>query len=176
MRLVGSAEEAREGWLGSDGRQLRFWRDTSVAGGFHLRSVVSKPQVHSPAYSTRTRKEPRWYRAVKSNRVSFSQGLPGRASWKLSHLKSQCTKFHFSASYLDSGTERTEWTRDTWGKSGFGGSGEITEGTTPRVPVLSHSQYCRSHLSQAEHSSPKGISLRGSNSPACLQELLCSAL
>ena len=61
MWLVGSVEETWEGWLGAQGQKLKCWRDILVAGGggVPLRSVGSKPQLGSPAYSTRARKEPR---------------------------------------------------------------------------------------------------------------------
>ena len=89
----------------------------------------------------------------KRSRVSVCQGETARDTERL--LEGHC-----------SSRWRAEWTRDSWGKSGVGGSGERTEGTAARIPVLSHSPYCKSCLSQAEHSSPSGISLRGSNRPA----------
>lgn len=49
---------------------------------------------------------------------------------------------------------------------GAGGSGERCEGRSARIPALSHSPHCRSHISQAEQSSPGGISLKDNNSPA----------
>ena len=49
-RLVGSAKEVQEGWLGSHWCQVKFQRDISVAGGFPLRSVGSKPQARLLAY------------------------------------------------------------------------------------------------------------------------------
>ena len=121
------------------------------------------PKLASPAYSIRARKEPREHPAVKSSRISVLKGEMDGDTESL--LKGQHTKFHLQPLALDSGRGRAKWTRDTWGESGVGGCGERTEGTTSRIPVLSHSPYCRSHLSQAEHSSPSGISLRGSNSP-----------
>ena len=66
---------------------------------------------------------------------------------------------------MGSGRGRAEWARKAWGEPGAGGSGERAEGTATRIPILSHFPYCRSHLSQAEHSPPSGIRLRGSNSP-----------
>ena len=47
---------------------------------------------------------------------------------------------------MGSGRRKAEWTRDAWRESGVGGSGERAEGTDARIPMLCHSQYCRSHF------------------------------
>ena len=57
MRLVGSVEEAQEGWLGSNRLQLKFWRDISAAGEFPWEVWALNPKFDSQAYSTRARKE-----------------------------------------------------------------------------------------------------------------------
>ena len=44
LRLEES-EEARDGWLGSHGQQLKIQRDISAAKGVSLRSVGSKSQA-----------------------------------------------------------------------------------------------------------------------------------
>ena len=80
-------------------------------------------------------------------------------------LKGHCTKFHLQPLTLGSSRGRAEYTRDACGESGPSGFVKRTEGTAARIPVMSHSPYGRSHLSQVEHSSPSGIGLRGSNSP-----------
>ena len=104
---------------------------------------------------------------MKSSEVSVIQGEKAGDSESL--LQGQCTKFCFQPLTLGSGRYRaeSEWTRTVRGQSGVGGSGERAEGSATRIPVFSHPYppYCRSHLSQTEHSSPSGISPRGNNSP-----------
>ena len=67
-------------------------------------------------------------------------------------LNGQCTKFFLQPLTLGSSRWRAEWIRDTW-EPGVGGSGEKTEGTGSRIPVLSHSpsEEWRGYLSQAEN-------------------------
>ena len=145
MWLVGSVEEAWEGWLGSHGWSLQFQRDISVA------RVDSPWQVWglnttlvSPDYSTRASKGTQ----IKSSCVK-QPGFcrPERDSWRCREpLKGPWTKFHLQPTSLDSGRWKAEWTKNAWGKSSVGGSRERTEGTVPRIPVLSHSSQYRATI------------------------------
>ena len=105
---------------------------------------------------------------MKSNRISVCEGeMVGDTE---SLLKGQHTKFHLQPLTLGSSSGRAGRSRDTGGESGVGGSGKRTEFKeskieSSRIPVLNHPPYCRSHFSQAEHSPPHSISLRGSNKP-----------
>ena len=163
MWQVWSAE-TQEGWLSSQGWQLKIWRDISVAGMFPWEVWDLNPKLGSPAYSIRAKKEHRWHPAVKSSWVSVSQGETAGDSETL--LNNQCTKFGLQPFTLGSSRGRAEWTRDTWGESEAGASGERTEGTDARISG--------SHYSQAERSYLNGISLRGSKGP--LQQVLCPTL
>ena len=132
--------------------------------GGSLREVWGlNPKVVSLAWSTKTEKgiqitsgcEKQWGLCLQ-RRDSYRHREP---------LKRPTHKYSFSATYPG-----------FWQREGgvvqrcvrrVRGSGERTEGTPARIPVLSYSPYCRSHLSQAEHSPPCGINLRGSNSFTC---------
>ena len=134
-------------------------------GGFPWGSWGLNSKMGSPAYSIRPGKEPKWHMAVKSRGF-----LSTRERWLRCRepLKDQ-HKIQFAnlnPFLMGSLRGRAEWTRDAWEKFGAGGSGERTEGMVARIPVLSHSPYCRSHLSQAENSPPCAMSLRRSNSLA----------
>ena len=147
--MRGNAEEMA-GWAPTAGS----WSARGIfqqPGLFPLRSVGSKPQAGLPSLQHQSQKG-----TQKTPSYEKQQGFcqPGRETAGDSErlLKSQCTKFYLQPHTLGSSRGRAEWTRDTRGESGAGGSGERTEGTATRIPVLSHSPYCRSHLSQAEHS------------------------
>ena len=174
--MVGSAEEAWEGELSSQEWQLKFQRNISVARGFPLKSVGSKPQVGLPSFQQRS-----WEETQITSSCDKQQGfcLLGRTAGNAkSLLKGQHTKYCLQPLTLGSSSGRAEWTRYTWSESGAGGCGERTEETATRVSVLSHAQrYCRIHLAPAEHSPPSDICLRKSNSPACrnYSALLCPA-
>ena len=146
----------QEGCLGSHKHQLMCWRDISVARGLPLGSVGSKPQAG-------------WTETQITSMYEKQQGfcLQGRDGWRHREpLKGP--KHKISLLTLCASKGRAEWTRDIWGESEAGGSVERTEGTrtSTRIHVLSHSPYCKSHYSEAEHSSLKGISPRGINPPA----------
>ena len=121
------------------------------------------PKLGSLFYSTRAGKDTRQYPSVKNSRVSLCQRETAGDTEGL--WKGQCRKFHLQPFTLGSCVGRPEWTRNPWGDPGVGGFGERANETATSIPVLNHSPYCISHHSQAEHSSPSGISLRGSNSP-----------
>ena len=145
--------------MDSHRQQLTFQRDISVARESSWEVWGLNPKLGSPAYSTRTRKG---IQITSGCEKQWGFCLTPRNAERL--LKGQHRKFHLQPPTLYSGRGRVRWTRDTWGKSGVGGSGERTEGTDARIPVQSHFLYCRGHLSWVEHSSLNGISLRGSNS------------
>ena len=75
---------------------------------------------------------------MKSNRVSVYEG--DTAGNSESFLKGQHTKFCLQPLTLGSSRERAEWTRDAWGESGVGVSGERSNGTADRSLcwVISH--------------------------------------
>ena len=101
----------------------------------------------------------------KATRCLFTRCLVAQWLEKLRATKRvKCIKFHLQSHTLGSGRGRAEWTKATWGDSGFGGSGERGEVSATRVLVLSHSPYYRSHLSWEEHTPPCSISLWESNS------------
>ena len=85
---------------------------------------------------------------MKSNGVSAHVGeMAGDAE---SLLKGQHTKFHLQHlpwALAEGGQSELETHEESLGT---GVSGERTQGTATRIPVLSHPQYCRSHLSQAD--------------------------
>ena len=141
------------------------WGMFQWPGIFHLRSVGSKPQAELPSLEHHS-----WKGTQITSTCNKHRGfcLPGRDGWRFREpLTGSTHKISFVATYLGSTRGRPEWTRDTWGESGAVGSGNRIEGTATKIPVLSYCPYCRSHLSQAEHSPPSGISLRKSNSSAC---------
>ena len=131
--------------------------------GFPWRSVESKPQAGLPSLQHQS-----WKGTQITSSSEKQQGfcrlghMVGDAN---SLLKGQHIKFHLQTLTLDCGRGRAEWTGDVWGESGVGGSGVKAEGIATRIPVLGHSPYCRSHLSQAEHSPQSGISLREAVAP-----------
>ena len=118
--------------------------------------VWGEPKLGSPAYRARTRKENQITPSCEKQQVSVSQGEMAGDTENL--LKGQCTKFCLQPLTLGSSRGRAGWTKDTWGDSGAGGSRERTEGTTGRIPVLSHFPWCRSRFCQAENSSLNGNS------------------
>ena len=99
---------------------------------------------------------------MKSSRVSVCQReVDGNAE---SLLKGQHTNFicsHLLWALAEGGQNGLEKLEKSLGLV----TREKTEGSTTKTPMLSYSPCCRSHLSQAEHISPSGISLRESNSP-----------
>ena len=115
------------------------------------------PKLGFPDWSTSTGKG---IQIISSCEKQWDFCLPGRDSlfFKRKPLKKR-------PAHQNSGLQ--PFILGSWGGSGVGGAGKRTEGTAVRIPVLNHSTYYRSHLSQAEHSPPSGISLKGSNSPAC---------
>ena len=146
MRLKGSAEEASEGCLCTHWCQLKCWKDISVARGFPLRNVGSKPQAGLPNLQPENQ-ERNPYNTWLWKASGFC--LPGRHRDAESLLKGKWTKFCLQPLTLGSGRGRAKWTRDTWEEFRAGGSREKTEGTAAKIPALSHSLYCRSHIFQA---------------------------
>ena len=154
----------RAGWAPTDSsrsaRGIFQWSE-----GIPLRSVGSKPQAGLPSLQ---------HQSLKSTQITSSwekwQGvsLPGTESCRCREpFKGQMHKFSFAATYLGSGKRRAERTRDAWGEPGASDSGERTERRAAKFLVLSYPPYFGSHLAQADHPTLSGISLRGSNSPAC---------
>ena len=140
-----------EGWLGSHAQQLKFQRDISEAGGFPLICVGSKPQVGLPSLQHQS-----WENDLDNIQPWKTVGFLSTRERQLeieSVLKGQCTKFCLQPLTLGCSRGRAGWTRDAWGESGAGGSGDRTEETAARSPVLSHTSNWR------------GISLKGNNSP-----------
>ena len=108
-RLVGSEEEAWEGWLGSHAQELKSWRNISVAGG-----VPHEKRVGCPAYSTRSRKGTQIALSYEKKQ-GFS--LPGRNGWRLREpLKGPTHKISLAATYSGLQQKAAEWTKDTWGE------------------------------------------------------------
>ena len=73
-------------------------------------------------------------------------------------LKGKPSKFFFEPLTLDSSGGIPARTRTTRRETGVGTSGEQSEGSATRIPVLSHSSYYRNHLFQAVDSNPSNIS------------------
>ena len=69
-------------------------------------------------------------------------------------MEDQSTQFHLQPFILGTGKGDAEWATDTSGDSGDGGFQERIEGVPTRILMLNHSPYCKSHLAQAEDSSP----------------------
>ena len=108
-----------------------------MARGFPQEVWGSKPQAGLPSLQHQSGKRTQLTSNYESSRVSVCQGeMAGDLE---NHLKGQCTKFCWQPLTPGSGKGRAECTRDTLRESGIGGSGEGTEGTVVRIPVLSHS-------------------------------------
>ena len=131
-------------------------------GGSPWEGCGLNPNLGYLAYSTRVRKG-----AQIKYGYEKQQGfcLPGRDSWKKDRepVNGPMYKISFVATYSGLLQRKAEWLRDASGDSRVYGSGERTEVIAARIPILSHSPYSWGHLSQAEHSSPSGITLSGSN-------------
>ena len=135
-----------------------------MGGGFPLRTMGSEPQAGLPSLQHQSQKG-----AQTTSSCEKQQGfcLPGRdgSSLGMPH-KMSMHKTSFAVTYLRlqqrEGRVDQRWLQE----SGVGSCGERTEGTATRTPGLSHTLHCGS-ISQAEHSFPSGISLRGSHSPTC---------
>ena len=139
-------KEAQEAWLGFYRWQLKIQRDISMAREFPLRRVGSKSQTGLPSIQHQS-----WTGTQKTSSCEKQHTfcLPRRDGWGHTEtLKGPTQKISFAASYHGVQVREERGTREL----GFGASRKRTEGTAARIPVLSHSSYFRSHLSQAEHS------------------------
>ena len=102
--------------------------------GFLLRGMGPKPQAGLPSLHHQNRER-------NQNNIQLWQnsGVSTHQGDTESLLKGQRTKFCLQLLTLGAGRGRAEWTTGAWGESGASGSGERTEGTATRMPVLSHS-------------------------------------
>ena len=161
MRLVGSAKEAQEGLLGSNGWGLKFWRDSSAAKGFAWEVWGPNYKLASPDYITKTRKATQIPSSYEKQQHFC---IPGKDGWRFREpLKANTQNFicsHLPWALAEGGQSGLETREESLGLVAL-----RSIGITARIPVQSHSPYCRIHLSQAEHFPLSGISLRGSNSP-----------
>lgn len=156
-----------KGCLASCVWQLKYWMDTSKAGVFSLKNVGPKCNAGLPRIEHQNQeKNKNNIQLWKAAWCLFTRYL--LAQW-LETLRAtrrmKCTKFPLQPHTLGSGRGGAGWTKATWGDYGFDGSGERGEISATRIAVLSHSPYCRSHLSWEEHTPSCGISLWESNSP-----------
>ena len=102
-RLLGSAEKARESWLGSQGWQLKFWKYISVVGESPWEVCGLNPKLGSSAYSTRTQKKnPPKNKNPDNTQLWKTVGfLPARKRWlETEPLKGPMHKISFVATYL----------------------------------------------------------------------------
>ena len=132
MRLVGSAEQVREGWLGFHGQQIKCWRDISASGGLLLRTVGSKHQAGLPSVQHQSKKG---IQITSSCEKQQSFCLPWRDGCR--HREPHKEPKHevlFATTYPGIWQSKAEWTREAWAKSGVDGSREKTEG--PPVKTL----------------------------------------
>ena len=119
-------------------------------------------KLGSPAYSTRT-----WKGTQKTPSCEKQQGfcLPGRDGCRDTEPLKRPNKKMFlqplTPGYSRGGESRLETHEESVGLVALG---RKLKEQPPGSLCWNHSPYCRGHLSQAEHSSPSSISLKGSNS------------